>query len=323
MIKKTIRIDFFKPYKEKIEITQGTKDSVIFHFQLTGGGLPIDLTACDVIFYALKPDGTFVFNNCVTTSATAGKADYTVTEQTAILNGDLECWVLIMKTGKTLHSQQFAVTVKPVPDYTAAVESTSEFTDLEVALTTIAALEAAVAQNAADIAALQPAYSLAKDANGLHLVNDETTPTNGKYYGIEGGVRGFFTPSPEEEGSWTPSLKAETTNPTVSYTRRNGYYTKIGKLVIAQFGIILSSASGGSGRLVVDDLPFGVATYGDLPYNACSYSGTTGIVVNDRGLIFNGTYLMIGWDGGGSMLSAPNLTNAFTLFATFMYYTND
>lgn len=140
MIEKTIRIDFFKPYKEKIEIAQGTKESVIFHLQLTGNSLPIDLTACGVVFYAKKPDGNIVFNDCVISSATAGKADYTVTEQTAILSGDLECWIVIIKTGETLHSQKFIVTVKPVPDYTAAVESTSEFTALETALAYVAGL---------------------------------------------------------------------------------------------------------------------------------------------------------------------------------------
>ena len=155
MIEKTIRIDFFKPYKEKIEITQYTKDSVIFHFVLTGGGLPIDLTGCDVIFYAKKPDGEILFNDCVTTNATAGKADYTVTGQTAAAAGDLECWIVLVKAGpKVLPSPQIKVTVNPAKDNAGAIESTSEFTNLEALAATIAALDADVAQIKADITAL-------------------------------------------------------------------------------------------------------------------------------------------------------------------------
>jgi hypothetical protein len=167
MIEKTIRIDFFKTYETPIEITQGTKDSVIFHFVLTGGSLPIDLTSCTATFYAKKPDGNIVFNSCSVTSAATGKADYTVTEQTAILDGDLDCWIVIIKTGETLHSQQFVVTVKPVPDYTAAVESSSEFTTLEDLAGQIAQNETDIAAAEAAIIALTP--EIDSNANGTYI----------------------------------------------------------------------------------------------------------------------------------------------------------
>jgi hypothetical protein len=62
-----------------------------------------------------------------------------------------------------------------------------------------------------------------------------------------------------EEGIWTPSFTAQTTNPTVSYNTQLGYYTKIGNVVTAHLRIITTSASGGSGILQVSGLPFTVS----------------------------------------------------------------
>jgi hypothetical protein len=62
-----------------------------------------------------------------------------------------------------------------------------------------------------------------------------------------------------EEGIWTPSFTAQTTNPTVSYNTQLGYYTKIGNVVTAHLRIITNSASGGSGILQVSGLPFTVS----------------------------------------------------------------
>jgi hypothetical protein len=59
-----------------------------------------------------------------------------------------------------------------------------------------------------------------------------------------------------EEGGWTPTLTASTTNPTVTYTSNNGKYTKIGNVCHASFQMRVSSHSGGSGTYQVSGLPF-------------------------------------------------------------------
>jgi hypothetical protein len=60
-----------------------------------------------------------------------------------------------------------------------------------------------------------------------------------------------------EEGTWTPTFTATTTNPTVTYAAtRYGHYTKIGKAVILQGRIGLSATSGGTGSLRISGLPF-------------------------------------------------------------------
>ena len=60
-----------------------------------------------------------------------------------------------------------------------------------------------------------------------------------------------------EEGTWTPFWGGDTTNPTVTYAYRNGYYTKVGRIVHARVYMeITGGVSGGSGGLYIGGLPF-------------------------------------------------------------------
>jgi len=63
-----------------------------------------------------------------------------------------------------------------------------------------------------------------------------------------------------EEGTWTPTLTASSTNPTVSYISNNGKYTKIGNVCHASFQMRVSSHSSGSGTYQVSGLPFASVT---------------------------------------------------------------
>ena len=57
-----------------------------------------------------------------------------------------------------------------------------------------------------------------------------------------------------EEGTWTPELSAAGIS--VSYTNRDGKYTKIGNSVHITFRLRVSSHSGGSGEYRINGLPF-------------------------------------------------------------------
>ena len=68
-----------------------------------------------------------------------------------------------------------------------------------------------------------------------------------------------------EEGTWTPSLSATTTAPTVTYhsdatTGRFGRYVKVGRVVHIWGRIRLTARTGGSGFAIVTGLPFTVAS---------------------------------------------------------------
>lgn len=53
--------------------------------------------------------------------------------------------------------------------------------------------------------------SLTSDASGIKLVNDETTPTDGKFYGKSGGAKGWFTPPDTHLGNTNLTLTGSRT----------------------------------------------------------------------------------------------------------------
>jgi hypothetical protein len=59
-----------------------------------------------------------------------------------------------------------------------------------------------------------------------------------------------------EEGSWTPTLIQSTTNPTITYSRQLGHYTKIGRLVLLTGNMYSTSVTNGSGNVRIGGLPF-------------------------------------------------------------------
>ena len=64
-----------------------------------------------------------------------------------------------------------------------------------------------------------------------------------------------------EEGSWTPAYGGTGSDPTIVYDGRQGFYIKIGRYVYLQFRMYLTSASGGSGDLLLKGLPFTSGTF--------------------------------------------------------------
>jgi len=140
---KYITLDLWKPYHAPIEVVQREAGARTLAFQITDGGVALDLSDKVVTFYATKPDDSIVFNTCTVTGV--GKCTYLLTAQTCAVVGDLSCTLVITGDGYEARTQPFTVTVIASPDYTSAVESTDEFTALS-------ALAGDIAQNTADIA---------------------------------------------------------------------------------------------------------------------------------------------------------------------------
>jgi hypothetical protein len=63
-----------------------------------------------------------------------------------------------------------------------------------------------------------------------------------------------------EEGTWTPSIDAYNSAPTISYSLRVGYYVKVGQMVYLTARINVSSVSGGSGQIIIRGMPFSLNT---------------------------------------------------------------
>jgi len=84
-----------------------------------------------------------------------------------------------------------------------------------------------------------------------------------------------------EEGTWTPTITRNTTNPTITYTNQFGNYVKIGKLVYVSCQVSWSANTGGSGAVYyISGLPFTNSNTGS------SYSQT--VMQDFGGITFSG-----------------------------------
>lgn len=108
-----------------------------------------------------------------------------------------------------------------------------------------------------------------------------------------------------EEGTWTPTLEATSSNPTVTYTAQNGNYVKIGKLVFASCYLSTSAKSGGSGSLKIVGLPFTAAS-GNANYAGGMLGAQSRISINTNCTGFSPQV-----QGGTSYMLIFEQTNTF------------
>ena len=74
-----------------------------------------------------------------------------------------------------------------------------------------------------------------------------------------------------EEGTWTPTVSGHSTAGTMTYSDRNGKYTKVGRLVTIHFYLQGSSGTG-SGNLLLGGIPFTIAS-GHMSYGSPQWNG--------------------------------------------------
>ena len=118
-----------------------------------------------------------------------------------------------------------------------------------------------------------------------------------------------------EEGAFSPNFGGGSGNPTVTFTTNEGYYRKVGDLVFVQGRMTLSSASGGSGSLEIDGLPFTPVADAVLSVTRLqklsidvSASGPVGILVGP-----DFVYYTSNTTGNHSVLQVSHLTNTTSI----------
>jgi hypothetical protein len=108
-----------------------------------------------------------------------------------------------------------------------------------------------------------------------------------------------------EEGTWTPVIAGGSTAGSYTYSFREGRYTKIGRIVIAQCSFLgITTSSAGSGILSITGLPFvsasDVATYRSFNFvpRIRLFSTTRNNIIAIVGE--GSTIIYIGYDNNGS-----------------------
>jgi hypothetical protein len=130
---KTINIEINKPYNDTINAVQGDNSRYLL-FNLLDNGVPFNLTNRSVRAWGVKPDNTKVYNDLTIVNAIAGQAKLQLTTQMLAVVGICKLQLEITEWMSILSTIPFTLTVTENIKDNTAVESTNEFSALQVAL---------------------------------------------------------------------------------------------------------------------------------------------------------------------------------------------
>lgn len=112
-----------------VSATKNDSSSRTLMINITDGGKPYLITDdVTVIFYAVKPDGKFVFNNCSVVNESTVSID--LKTQTLNAPGIVEAQIRFESVGKLLTTSYFNIEVNDCNDYDGVIESSDEFSAL-------------------------------------------------------------------------------------------------------------------------------------------------------------------------------------------------
>ncbi|MDR2073814.1 MAG: hypothetical protein LBP36_00335 [Oscillospiraceae bacterium] len=137
MVSKKIVMDVWKVNDAVISINFGEVNSRFLYVSFREGENFINLEGFSVVFYAQKPDGNVIFNNCPILQNTY-EAQLELTSQMSNVLGVLDCEFYILsppgQTPPLLKITGLKIVVGNVIDSEGAIESTSEYSALTQAL---------------------------------------------------------------------------------------------------------------------------------------------------------------------------------------------
>lgn len=178
MTTKSITLDVWEPSDVRVKVNQGEIDARFLKIKLTNKKKPLDLTGKTVVFYATKPDDNLIFNNCEIVDATKGIISLELTSQMSVAAGIMrDCEIDILDPGTTkLKVKGLTLEICRTTNFESAVESTSEFTALDIDLQNAQELIAAANQiTAAQEAITQISNTVTENAENAQIAADSAS----------------------------------------------------------------------------------------------------------------------------------------------------
>ena len=137
-----LTLDVWVVKKFCVRANQGEVNSRFLEITLTDNSALIDLTGKTVIFYATKPDGNVIYNLCTIEDAMHGIISVCLNSQMSAVAGKLPCEIHILDTSaSTLKVIGLELEIIKCANLDEAVESTSEFTALQEAMSEFSTAE--------------------------------------------------------------------------------------------------------------------------------------------------------------------------------------
>jgi len=123
-----------------------------------------------------------------------------------------------------------------------------------------------------------------------------------------------------EEGTWTPTITCETTNPTLTGFSSQGIYVKVGRLCFVNIKVNWSNSTGGVGNLGISNFPFTAVNAMAYQSIVVGYNGSTGQIPSVCMVLSNATRAFL-WTSIGSILTGSATTSA-DWYISGVYETN-
>jgi hypothetical protein len=88
--------------------------------------------------------------------------------------------------------------------------------------------------------------------------------------------------------SWTPTVTGGSSAGSTTYSNQTGYYSRIGNIVVVQFNVTYTAATG-TGNLIIGGLPLTInSTSNETPIGSVGVSGSTTWPLSTTSLVLNG-----------------------------------
>ena len=161
---------------------------------------------------------------------------------------------------------------------------------------------------------VSPDGSAFHDAMKVDRSSGEVTLAQGARLGTGGDLLDIY-----DQGTWTPTFGASTTDPTGSAYTSSGKYLRIGALIFATFELIFTDrGTGGAGNVRIRDLPF--ASSGNFYASDLRHSGVTFPGSGTPMMRSSGTTLTLFSSNGADMLwqDLPS-GSGFSLLGSLVY----
>lgn len=129
-------------------------------------------------------------------------------------------------------------------------------------------------------------------------------------------------------GTWTPTIKGDTTDPTVTYDAKatKGRYVKVGSIVQVSCQVTLTAATGGSGYVYIAGLPFApanISSIGIANFSGWTTYGPTWANLTTASRIVFRRPNTVGGLEQTALLTCDNLSATTKIFLSGSYITND
>ena len=127
-----------------------------------------------------------------------------------------------------------------------------------------------------------------------------------------------------EEGTWTPAVTFDGNSVGVTYTSREGKYTRIGRAVYITFDFVLSSKGSSTGGLGVAGLPFTANASIGVACSIGYYANLASALTIQARFADSNTVISFGKPTGASMqnVADTDLTNTTRISGSGFYFVN-